>query len=108
MKNQENNQFSNLYDIIGGFNSNEEERQKAWQKLLAIEDISGFCFLIAAKYSWREFSKEYKEKAWQEVLKKGIKNNLENLHYLAVNAPEPWSKKAIVLEEILKTKQKIK
>jgi hypothetical protein len=104
MINKTNIQFCDLYDIIGGPNSTEEERWEAWKKLLLIEDISGFSVLIAAKYSWREFSKEYKEKAWQELLKRGIKNNLNHLHYLTINAPEPWCKKANKLKEKLEKK----
>ena len=104
MINKTNIQFCDLYDIIGGPNSTEEERWEAWKKLLLIEDISGFSVLIAAKYSWREFSKEYKEKAWQELLKRGIKNNLNHLHYLTINAPEPWCKKSQQIKRKIRKK----
>ena len=51
MINKTNIQFCDLYDIIGGPNSTEEERWEAWKKLLLIEDISGFSVPIATKYS---------------------------------------------------------
>ena len=94
MKRKKYGKFSDLYDIIGGRNSTEKQRQNAWQKLLLIENNSGFSAIIAAKYSWREFSKEYKEKAWQELLKRGIKNDEGHLDYLITNAPEPWKTEA--------------
>lgn len=94
--------FSDLYDIIGNPNTIEEKRQLAWEQLLVIEDNIGFSIIIAAKYSWREFLEEYKERAWKELVKRGIENDEISLHYLRVNAPEPWNKRAAVLEEKLK------
>lgn len=93
--------FSDLYDIIGGSDTAEEERQLAWEQLLPIENNTGFAIIIAAKYSWREYPKEYKEKAWQELLKRDVKNDENSLHYLAVNALEPWCKSARDLEKKL-------
>ena len=93
MNHRENTLFCNLYDIIGGRNSTEKQRQKAWQELLLIEDNLGFSILIAAEYSWRTIPNQYKEMAWQELLKRDVKNDKECLHYLSVNAPEPWKNK---------------
>jgi rRNA pseudouridine-1189 N-methylase Emg1 (Nep1/Mra1 family) len=55
--------------------------------------------LIAAKYSWRKIPDKYKEKAWQELLKRGIENEPDNLHYLLVNATESWQEKAKKLKK---------
>ena len=93
-----------LRDIIGGMDSTKEQREVAWQKLLPKEDSSGFSTIIAAKYSWLEFTKEYKEKAWQELLKRKVKDDMSSLHYLSVNAPEPWCNRARKLEEKLEKK----
>lgn len=101
MNHEKNTLFCDLYDIIGDPdpNTTKEQREDAWQKLLPIEDNLGFCCIIAAKYSWREFSKEYKEKAWQELLKREVKNNLICLDYLSKNAPEKWKKKVEYLRK---------
>jgi hypothetical protein len=96
--------YSNLYDIIGGHNTTEEEKSIAWEQLLLIENKIGFAVIIAAKYSWREFSKKYKEKAWKELVKRDVKNDKDSLHYLAVNAPEPWNERARILEKKLERK----
>ncbi len=90
--------FCKLYDIIGDSDVTEEERKVAWQQLLPIENNIGFAILIAAKYSWREIPSEYKERAWQELIKRNVKNDSTSLHYLSVNAPEPWCKKARKVE----------
>jgi hypothetical protein len=83
-----------LRDIIGGLHSTEKQRQRAWEKFLPLADNSDLGFFIAAKYSWLEFPENYKEKAWQELNKRGVENDRERLHYLSVNAPEPWCKEA--------------
>lgn len=89
--------FSLLYDIIGSQKASRNEKERAWQILLLIEDIPGFCILIAAKFFWRTIPNEYREKAWQELLKRNVKKDATALHYLAVNAPEEWSEKAKTL-----------
>jgi len=86
--------FSVLYNIIGSSNATKKQREAAWQKLLLIEDNFGFSIIIAAEFSWLQFSNEYKEKAWQELLKRDIQNDEINLRYLVSNAPEPWGKRA--------------
>ena len=102
---KEDNRFSNLYDIIGSSSATKKQREDAWQKLSLIEDSLGFSIIIAAKFSWLEFSDEYKKKAWQKLPSKPEnEEDLIWLHYLAVNAPEPWSKSAGNLEEKLKKK----
>ena len=105
MNSKKDTQFSNLYDILGSSDATKKQRETAWQKLLLIEDNFGFSIIIAAKFSWREFSDEYKEKAWRELIKRKVKNDEINLYYLAVNAPEPWSKRARDLEEKLMMKK---
>jgi len=97
---------SDLYDIIGGSSSTEEEKRNAWEQLLLIENNTGFATIIAAKYSWREFSNAYKEKAWKELVRRDVKNDENSLHYLAVNAPMPWGARARILEKKLKQKSK--
>ena len=104
MKRKKYGKFSDLYDIIGGRNSTEKQRQNAWQKLLPIENNSGFSTIIAAKYSWREFSKEYKEKAWKELERRKVKDDMQSLDYLATNAPEPWCNRARKLKNELEKK----
>ncbi len=86
--------FSVLYDIIGSQRASENEKERAWQSLLLIEDTLGFCILIAAKFSWRVIPDKYKEKAWQELLKRNVKKDAVALHYLTVNAPDLWREKA--------------
>lgn len=93
-----------LRDIIGGINSTKEQREIAWQKLLPIEDNFGFSTIIAAKYSWLEFSKKYKEKSWKELIRRRIKDDMLSLHYLSANAPEPWCDLAKKLENELEEK----
>lgn len=105
MNSKKDTRFSDLYDIIGSSDATKKQREAAWQKLLLIENNFGFSIIIAAKFSWREFSDEYKEKAWQEMIKRKVKDDEINLHYLAVNAPETWSKRARVLEEKLLEKK---
>ena len=101
--------FCELYDIIGSSEATNEQRETAWQKLLPIENIIGLAILIAAKYSWREIPAEYKEKAWKELLKKGIRKNLVLLNYLSSNAPEPWSGRSRNLKEkLLEALERIK
>jgi hypothetical protein len=93
-----------LCDTIGGSSSTEKQRKLAWEQLLPIASDSTLTSLIAAKYSWLEFSDEYKELAWQELLKQKVKDNLSSLHYLSVNAPEPWCTRSRILEEKLEEK----
>jgi hypothetical protein len=90
--------FCKLYDILVDSDVPEEEREQAWRWLLPIESNIGFSILIAAKYSWREIPNKYKEKAWQELLKRDLKNDSISLQYLSVNAPEPWCERARKLQ----------
>ncbi|HOW60403.1 MAG TPA: hypothetical protein P5548_02355 [Candidatus Moranbacteria bacterium] len=102
MTNDEEKKYAkirSLCDIIGGLNSTEKQRQRAWEQLMPMASSTTLSTLIAAKYSWLEFTDEYKEKAWRELKKRNIENDEINLHYLAVNAPEPWCEEARELEE---------
>lgn len=101
--------FCELYDVMGSSDATNEQREAAWQKLLLIENATGFAVLIAAEYSWRRVPSEYKEKAWKELLKKGIKKNMILLNYLSANAPEPWSGRSRNLKEkLLEALERIK
>lgn len=95
---EEKTMFCNLYDILGDSDVTEEEREQAWQWLLPIESKIGLSILIAAKYLSREIPDEYKEKAWQELLRRNVKNDGTSLRYLSVNAPKPWCERARKLE----------
>lgn len=79
----------------------EEWRERAWNTLLEQEkDDCLFWSTIAVKYSWGVIPNKWKEIAWQELIKRGVK--IETLQYLKVNAPQPWNERAgILLEKML-------
>lgn len=53
-----------------------------------------FWFTIAAKIDGGNAPEIFREKAWEELLKRGIKEPEITLHYLSANAPEPFNFKA--------------
>lgn len=90
--------FYNLYDIFNHPNVTPKWRQLAWRQILVLEKEDwSFCSIIAAQRNGI-VPNEWKEKAWIELIRRGIKNK-DTLHYLAINAPAPWSEKARRLAE---------
>jgi hypothetical protein len=89
--------YRKLHDIVGSRDVTNEQREQAWQQLLLVGDIHTFSVIIAARFSWITIPDDYKEKAWQELLKRGIQDDESYLKYLSVNAPHPWGERAIKL-----------
>ncbi len=67
-----------------------------------------FWFTIAAKINGSNAPESFREQAWVELLRRGIKEPEITLHYLSTNAPEPFNCEARELLDQYLAKKKTK
>jgi hypothetical protein len=82
----------NLINIIYT-SKNEKEALSAWETLKTMDaeednDVI-FWLIIAAKINFGIAHEKVIEKAWNDMLERGIKKPEITLYYLSINAPDP-------------------
>lgn len=80
------------------FGDDEMQSLLAWEEIkkIDLEEDSDCVFwsVIAIKRNGTLAHEKVREKAWNDMLKRGIKNPERTLYYLSVNASEPYNYEA--------------